>query len=40
MTGMLAAIFVAFKPRWLATWSDQLVLAQAPHLTPLPAHNL
>jgi uncharacterized membrane protein len=26
MTGMLAAIFVAFKPQWLATWSDQLYL--------------
>lgn len=26
MTGMLAAIFVAFKPEWLATWSDQLYL--------------
>ena len=21
-TGMLVAIFVAFKPEWLATWSD------------------
>lgn len=26
LTGMLAAIFVAFKPQWLATWSDQLYL--------------
>lgn len=26
MTGMLAAIFVAFKPHWLATWSDRLYL--------------
>jgi uncharacterized membrane protein len=26
MTGMLAAIFVAFKPQWLATWSDGLYL--------------
>lgn len=26
MTGMLAAIFVAFKPQWLATWSDTLYL--------------
>ena len=26
MTGMLAAIFVAFKPQWLATWSDELYL--------------
>lgn len=25
-TGMLAAIFVAFKPEWLATWSDRLYL--------------
>jgi uncharacterized membrane protein len=23
---MLAAIFVAFKPEWLATWSDNLYL--------------
>ena len=26
VTGMLAAIFVAFKPGWLATWSDDLYL--------------
>ena len=26
MTGMLAAIFVAFHPEWLATWSDRLYL--------------
>lgn len=26
MTGMLAAIFVAFRPQWLATWSDKLYL--------------
>jgi uncharacterized membrane protein len=26
VTGMLAAIFVAFKPQWLATWSDPLYL--------------
>lgn len=26
MTGMLAAIFVAFRPQWLATWSDALYL--------------
>lgn len=26
LTGMLAAIFVAFKPHWLATWSDRLYL--------------
>ena len=26
MTGMMAAIFVAFKPQWLATWSDRLYL--------------
>ena len=24
VTGMLTAIFVAFKPEWLATWSDRL----------------
>lgn len=24
MTGMLAAVFVAFRPQWLATWSDRL----------------
>lgn len=28
VTGMLAAIFVAFKPEWLATWSDRLYLQQ------------
>jgi uncharacterized membrane protein len=26
ITGMLAATFVAFKPEWLATWSDRLYL--------------
>ncbi len=26
MTGMLCAIFVAFRPHWLATWSDPLYL--------------
>ncbi len=26
MTGMLTAVFVAFKPQWLATWSDRLYL--------------
>ena len=25
-TGMWTAIFVAFKPSWLATWSDRLYL--------------
>ena len=27
-TGMLAAIFVAFRPQWLATWSDRLYLGR------------
>ncbi|MFD0666207.1 hypothetical protein ACT80S_00670 [Ramlibacter sp. MAHUQ-53] len=27
-TGMLAAIFVAFRPHWLATWSDRLYLGR------------
>ncbi|ART48058.1 hypothetical protein [Acidovorax carolinensis] len=26
VTGMLTAIFVAFKPQWMATWSDPLYL--------------
>ena len=26
LTGMLSAIFVAFKPDWLATWSDRLYI--------------
>ena len=26
MTGMIAALFVAFRPQWLATWSDALYL--------------
>ena len=26
VTGMLCAVFVAFKPQWLATWSDELYL--------------
>ncbi|QIL79119.1 hypothetical protein G7047_03720 [Diaphorobacter sp. HDW4A] len=30
LTGMLTAIFVAFKPEWLATWSDRLYLPKPP----------
>lgn len=30
ITGMLAAIFVAFRPQWLATWSDPLYLQPPP----------
>lgn len=26
ITGMMCAIFVAFRPQWLATWSDQMYL--------------
>jgi len=26
ITGMLCAVFVAFKPEWLATWSDRIYL--------------
>ncbi len=26
VTGMLCAVFVAFKPEWLATWSDDIYL--------------
>jgi len=29
MTGMFAAIGVAFKPHWLATWSDRIYLKKA-----------
>ena len=30
MTGMMAAICVAFRPQWLATWSDQLYVPPPP----------
>lgn len=30
LTGMMVAIFVAFKPEWLATWSDQRYLQKPP----------
>lgn len=30
LTGMLVAIFVAFQPQWLATWSDQRYLRPPP----------
>jgi uncharacterized membrane protein len=30
VTGMLTAIFVAFRPQWLATWSDRRYLRQSP----------
>lgn len=36
LTGMLAAIFVAFKPQWLATWSDRLYLAPPAGGVPPP----
>jgi uncharacterized membrane protein len=28
VTGMLVSIFVAFRPQWLATWSDSIYLKQ------------
>lgn len=28
VTGMLCAVFVAYRPQWLATWSDDLYLYQ------------
>jgi uncharacterized membrane protein len=30
LTGMLVAVFVAFKPEWLATWSDRRYLSGPP----------
>lgn len=30
LTGMFTAIFVAFRPQWLATWSDRLYLPGPP----------
>ncbi|MBP3980968.1 hypothetical protein J8G26_09525 [Acidovorax sp. JG5] len=30
VTGMLCAVFVAFQPEWLATWSDKLYLHKPP----------
>ena len=30
VTGMLCAIFVAFRPQWLATWSDALYIPPPP----------
>ncbi len=29
VTGMVAAVFAAFRPQWLATWSDRLYLGAA-----------
>jgi uncharacterized membrane protein len=29
ITGMLVAVFVAFRPRWLATYSDALYLPRS-----------
>jgi uncharacterized membrane protein len=34
LTGMLTAIFVAFKPEWLATWSDHLYIPKPPIRPP------
>jgi uncharacterized membrane protein len=30
LTGLMAAVFVAFVPQWLATWSDQRYLHPPP----------
>ena len=32
VTGMLTAVFVAYRPQWLATWSDDLYLYQQQQL--------
>lgn len=34
LTGMLVSIFVAFKPEWLATWSDRRYLQPPPPPPP------
>jgi uncharacterized membrane protein len=34
LTGMLTAIFVAFRPEWLATWSDRLYIPKPPPQPP------
>ncbi|MDO5101337.1 MAG: hypothetical protein Q4D91_00285 [Lautropia sp.] len=34
MTGLCTAVFVAFKPEWLATWSDRLYLKPPPAEEP------
>ena len=36
LTGMVCAVFVAFKPEWLATWSDTLYLHRPPPPPPSP----
>jgi uncharacterized membrane protein len=36
LTGMLAAVLVAFRPEWLATYSDRLYLPERDATTPLP----
>ena len=36
MTGMMAAICVAFRPQWLATWSDRLYVPPPPPRAPSP----
>lgn len=30
ITGMLTAVFVVFKPQWMATWSDAIYLEEPP----------
>lgn len=34
LTGMMAAICVAFRPQWLATWSDQIYIRRPPDASP------
>jgi uncharacterized membrane protein len=34
LTGMLTATFVAFRPEWLATWSDRLYISKRPVKPP------
>ena len=36
LTGMVCAVLVAFKPEWLATWSDTLYLHRPPPPAPPP----
>ena len=40
LTGMVCAVLVAFKPEWLATWSDTLYLHGPPPPAPPPPPSL
>ena len=38
-TGMLTAVFVVFRPQWVATWSDAIYLLPVPTVEKIDTKN-